>query len=88
VAEVKAILRAYIGRVDYAPETNRARVGFLRMPTRALVSRLAPESARISMVAGARFLIYPRPPAGGRLPLSGGLLVPFTWCREGVFDVE
>ena len=87
VAEVKAILRAYIGRVDYEPETNRARVGFLRMPTRALVSAAAPESARISMVAGARFLIYPRPPAGGYLPLSGGALVPFTWCREGVFDV-
>ena len=40
------------------------------------------------LVAGARFLINPRPPAGGRLPLSGGVLVPFTWCREGVFDVE
>ena len=35
VAEVKAILRAYIGRVEYNPETNRARVGFLRMPARA-----------------------------------------------------
>ena len=42
----------------------------------------------LSLAAGARFLIYPRPPAGGRLPLSGGVLVPFTWCREGVFDVE
>ena len=52
VAEVKAILRAYIGRIEYDPETNRARVGFLRTPTRALVSELAPESARISMVAG------------------------------------
>jgi DNA invertase Pin-like site-specific DNA recombinase len=55
VAEVKAILRAYIGRVEYDHETNRARVGFLRLPTRALVSRLAPESARISVVAGARY---------------------------------
>ena len=55
VAEVKAILRAYIGRTDYDPEKNKARVGFLRMPTRALVSRLAPESARISVVAGARY---------------------------------
>jgi len=55
VAEVKAILRAYIGRVEYDPDENRARVGFLRMPARALVSELAPESARISMVAGAGF---------------------------------
>ena len=55
VAEVRAILRAYIGRVEYDPEANRARVGFLRMPARALVSGLAPESARISMVAGARY---------------------------------
>jgi len=55
VAEVKAILRAYIGRVEYDPDENRARVGFLRLPTRALISKLAPESARISVVAGAGF---------------------------------
>ena len=55
VAEVKAILRAYIGRVEYDHETNRARVGFLRLPTRALISKAAPESARISVVAGAGF---------------------------------
>ena len=55
VAEVKALLRAYIGRVEYDHEANRARVGFLRLPTRALISKLAPESARISMVAGAGF---------------------------------
>jgi hypothetical protein len=56
VAEVKAVLRAYIGRVEYDHEKNRARVGFLRLPTRALVSRLASESARISVVAGARYV--------------------------------
>jgi hypothetical protein len=56
VAEVKAVLRAYIGRVEYDHETNRARVGFLRLPTRALISHLAPESARISVVAGAGFV--------------------------------
>lgn len=61
VAEVKAILRAYIGRVDYDLNKNRARVGFLRMPTRALVSTLAPESARISVVAGGGF----EPPISG-----------------------
>ena len=55
VAEVKAILRAYIGRVEYDHKKNRARVGFLRLPTRALISKLAPESARISVVAGAGF---------------------------------
>ena len=55
VAEVKAVLRAYIGRVEYDHEKNRARVGFLRLPTRALISRVAPESARISVVAGAGF---------------------------------
>ena len=54
VTEVKAILRAYIGRVDYDAEKNKARVGFLRLPTRALMSHVAPESARISVVAGAR----------------------------------
>jgi DNA invertase Pin-like site-specific DNA recombinase len=76
VAEVKAILRAYIGRVEYDPETNRARVGFLRMPARALVSELAPESARISMVAGARVGIYPRP--------EDERVFAFTWGRDGV----
>ena len=55
VAEVKAILRAYIGRINCDTEKNKARVGFLRMPTRALISRLAPEHARISVVAGAGF---------------------------------
>ena len=55
VAEVKAILRAYIGRVEYDHKKNRARVGFLRLPPRALISKLAPESARISVVAGAGF---------------------------------
>ena len=58
VAEVKAILRAYIGRVEYDHEANRARVGFLQLPTRALISRLAPESARISVVAGARYVPF------------------------------
>ena len=55
VAEVKAILRAYIGRVEYDPEKNKARVGFTRLPARALAMGLAPESARISMVAGVGF---------------------------------
>ena len=54
--------RAYIGQIEYDPETNRARVGFLRMPTRALVSELAPESARISMVAGARYVVLKKIP--------------------------
>ena len=55
VPEVKAILRAYIGRVEYDPDKNRARVGFLRMPARALTTSVAPESAIFSMVAGAGF---------------------------------
>ena len=55
VAEVKAALRAYIGRIEYDPETNRARVGFLRGATRATLLKLAPQTARISMVAGAGF---------------------------------
>jgi len=55
VAEVKAVLRAYIGRVEYDHKKYQARVGFLRLPTRALISRVAPESARISVVAGARY---------------------------------
>jgi len=55
---------------------------------RTLATEGGSEASVKGLVAGARFLIYPRPPAGGRLPLSGGVLVPFTWCREGVFDVE
>jgi site-specific DNA recombinase len=78
VAEVKAILRAYIGRVEYTPETNRARIGFLRLPTRALISEDAPESANVSMVAGARVGSCPRPPEG--------LVLAFTWGPGGVND--
>ncbi|GEM_PF-904636 len=61
VAEVKAILRAYIGRIEYNPENNRARVGFL--PSRALVSRLVlgRENEIVSMVAGGGF----EPPTSG-----------------------
>jgi len=55
---------------------------------RTLATEGDSEASVKGLVAGARFLINPRPPAGGRLPLSGGVLVPFTWCREGVFDVE
>ena len=55
VAEVKAILRAYIGRIDIFPKERKARVGFYRLPSRALLCQLAPESAGISMVAGAGF---------------------------------
>ena len=51
---MKAALRAYIGRIEYDPETNKARVGFFRMPARAALQN-APRSARISMVAGAGF---------------------------------
>jgi len=57
-AEVKAILRACVGRAEYDPDKNRARVGFLRLPTRAHISKLAPESARISVVAGARYVPF------------------------------
>ena len=55
MAKVKAIRRACIRQVEYDPETNRARADFLRLPTRALISRLAPEGARIGVVAGAGF---------------------------------
>lgn len=57
VAEVKAILRATIGRIEVFPKEKKARVGFLRLPSRALLSRIALEkSARISVLAGARFV--------------------------------
>jgi site-specific DNA recombinase len=56
VAEVKAVLRAYIGRIEVDPFNGKARIGFLRLPIRAFLSRhLAPESARVSVVAGAGF---------------------------------
>lgn len=61
VAEVKAILRAYIGRIEVDPEKNKARVGFLRMPARALVSEGVQSRTRISMVAGGGF----EPPTSG-----------------------
>ena len=55
VAEVKTILMAYIGRIEMFPDKKRARVGFFRLPTRALISGTAQESARISLVAGTGF---------------------------------
>ncbi len=55
VPEVKAVLRAYIGRIEVDPFKGKARIGFLRLPIRAFLSGCAPESARFSVVAGARF---------------------------------
>ena len=52
----------------YGPDKNRARVGFFNAPTRALVSELAPKSARISMVAGARYVVLKKIP-GRRVEL-------------------
>lgn len=75
---MKAVLRACIGRVEYDPDKNRARAGFLRLPTRAHISKLAPESARIRVVAGARSAITPRPPEG--------LVLAFTVEPDGVLD--
>ena len=39
VAEVKALLRAYIGRIEVDPFNGKARIGFLRLPIRAFLSR-------------------------------------------------
>lgn len=63
VAEVKAILRAYIGRIEYDPENNRARAGFLRMPPQALLSNLMPQrrDSSFCVVAGGGF----EPPTSG-----------------------
>jgi hypothetical protein len=36
IAEVKAVLRAYIGRINVDPLLRKARVGFYRLPTRIL----------------------------------------------------
>ncbi|MFC1856314.1 hypothetical protein ACFL2A_07240, partial [Thermodesulfobacteriota bacterium] len=36
IAEVKAVLRAYIGRIDIDLRNNKARVGFYRLPTRVV----------------------------------------------------
>jgi len=55
VAEVKALLRAYIGRIEVDAKNGKARIGFLRLPIRALSTAPAQKSARISMVAGAGF---------------------------------
>ena len=55
VAEVKAILRAYIGRVEYDPNKNKARIGFFPLPTETILSTDTPENAIFSMVAGVGF---------------------------------
>ncbi|MFC1855276.1 hypothetical protein ACFL2A_01880 [Thermodesulfobacteriota bacterium] len=39
IAEVKAVLRAYIGRIDIDLRNNKARIGFYRLPTRVIGSR-------------------------------------------------
>jgi hypothetical protein len=36
IAEVKAVLRAYIGRIDIDLRNKKARAGFYRLPTRSL----------------------------------------------------
>jgi vacuolar-type H+-ATPase subunit I/STV1 len=59
VAEVKSVLRGFIATVEYNPETRKARVGFFPLersePARAILGFNAPENARISGVAGARY---------------------------------
>ena len=59
VAEVKSVLRGFIATIEYNPETRKARVGFYPLersePARAILGFNAPESARISVVAGAGF---------------------------------
>jgi DNA invertase Pin-like site-specific DNA recombinase len=56
VAEAKAVLRAYIGRIEVDPFNGKARIGFLRLPIRAFLSRQpSPETARVSGLAGAGF---------------------------------
>jgi len=59
VAEVKSVLGGFIATIEYNPETRKARVGFYPLertePARAILGFNAPESARISMVAGARY---------------------------------
>lgn len=53
VAEVKALLRAHIERVDVDVKNGKARIGFFKLPIRVLLSAPAPESARITMAAAA-----------------------------------
>jgi hypothetical protein len=59
VAEVKAVLKGFVATVEYNPETRKARVGFYPLersePARAILGFSAPESARISVVAGAGY---------------------------------
>ncbi len=55
VAEVKSVLRAYIGRIKVDPHKKKARIGFLKIPIRAFSTDPAARTARISMVAGGGF---------------------------------
>jgi len=60
VAEVKAMLRAYIGHIEVDPFNGKARIGFLSLPIRAFLSRQpSPETARVSGLAGAGFTTDP-----------------------------
>ncbi|MHC4917669.1 MAG: recombinase zinc ribbon domain-containing protein [Planctomycetota bacterium] len=55
VAEVKAVLRRYIARVEYVPGKDKARIGFYDLPVQALLSDSASENADLCMVARVGF---------------------------------
>lgn len=38
VAEVKAVLRAYIGRIEVDPFNGKARIAYLPLPVRAFIA--------------------------------------------------
>ena len=57
MAEAKAILRTYIGRVEYDPGANKARVGFFKVPD--VLGNPAPENSRICVIAGGGFRTNP-----------------------------
>jgi hypothetical protein len=73
--EKKQLSRKCVEEMKLAPERLEVEITYR-----------VPEPVMNSVVAGARFLIYPRPPSGSRLPPSGRQFVPFIWCRDGVFD--
>ncbi len=55
VAEVKAILRRYIARIEYVPGKDKARIGFYDLPIQALVSESAAGNSDLCMVARVGF---------------------------------
>jgi hypothetical protein len=71
----------------FGPATTLARDGRSMSDAAFMVTATVELMMTISGSGGTR-LDWPTTASGRPPSLSGRALVPFTWCREGVFDVE